>query len=428
MKKTFLLLGMVMTTLVGCQREGCTDPTALNYDNKAKKDDGGCVYDDPSGNTVKSGHITSDETWTSDQIYELAGKVVVDYGVTLTIMPGTIIKGQQGTGTLASALIVAQGGMINACGTPSEPIIFTSVLDNIELGQTSGTNLDENDSGMWGGLIICGKAPISAGNGDDISQIEGIPVSDSYGAFGGNNPADNSGSLCYISIRHGGAMIGAGNEINGLTLGGVGSGTYIDNIEIVGNLDDGVEFFGGTVNVTNIVVGFQGDDGIDIDMNYAGMIDNFIVVNGSVSDEALEIDGPEGMTYTNGLFTLINGTVFTFGVGPASADLKSDAQGTLNNVKMGLVKIRASYQNDCVDPKEDAFTHLTNATPTLVFNGCELTNVSVYTTSQNNAGTSGCPVPATDQLTAESLLTSTSAVGGSTTPFSWTWLSAQGKL
>jgi hypothetical protein len=428
MKKTLLLLGMVMTTLVSCQREGCTDPTAINYDQKAKKDDGNCVYDEPSGNTIKVGYITSDETWTSDQIYELAGKVVVGPGVTLTIMPGTIIKGQQGSGTLASALIVAQGGMINACGTPTQPIIFTSVLDNIELGQTSGTNLDESDNGMWGGLIICGEAPISAGNGDVISQIEGIPVTDSYGAFGGNNPADNSGSLCYISIRHSGALIGAGNEINGLTLGGVGNATYIDNIEIVGNLDDGVEFFGGTVNVTNIVVGFQGDDGIDIDMNYAGTVDNFIVVNSASSDEALEIDGPEGMTHTNGLFTLNNGTVYTFGGGTTSVDLKSKAQGTLNNVKLDLVKIRASYQNDCIDPKVDAFTHLTNANQTLTFNACEFNNIDVYTTSQNNAGTSSCTVSATDQLTAESSMTSTPAVGGSSTTFDWTWLNANGKL
>lgn len=418
-------------TLASCNRKGCTDPTALNYNEKAKKDDGNCEYAPvvtASETIVVSGSVATNTTWSAANIYELAGKVVVESGATLTIEAGTVIKGRQGAGTLASALVVAQGGMINANGTAAAPIIFTSVLDNIQPGELTGTNLTEADQGLWGGVIILGNAPISAADGDALSQIEGIPTSDAFGAFGGTNVADNSGSFTYISIRHGGALIGAGNEINGLTLGGVGTGTTISNIEVVANLDDGVEFFGGTVDASNILVGFQGDDGIDIDMNYSGTVSNFLVVNGANSDEALEIDGPEGTTYTNGMFTLLNGTCNVFGGGDARGDFKSKAQGTINNVDLGTAKIRASYQNACADPKTDAFTHLTDATPTLSFTSSAFTAVSVYTASDDGATTPNqCTVPAVDQAAAEAVMTSGTAAGGPTA-WGWTWMHVNNKL
>jgi hypothetical protein len=278
-------------------------------------------------------------------------------------------------------------------------------------------------------LIVLGNAPISAANGDAFAQIEGISVSDSFGAFGGNDPTDNSGTLSYISIRHGGALFGAGNEINGLTLGGVGSGTSISNIEVVTNFDDGIEFFGGTVNVTNVLIGFQGDDGLDIDMNYSGTVTNFTVVNGVDSDKGLEIDGPVGVTYLTGLFTLNDGNAYVYGGGAATADFKSKAQGTLNNVIFGIAKIRASYQNDCMDSKEDSFSHLSDNPATLVFNGCQFDAINVYTSSTDNSGSNDCTVnlPA-DQLTAEGLMTSSAAAGSTTTTFGWTWMSINGKI
>ena len=414
-------------------KKGCTDPTSINYDEKAKKDDGTCLEApvNPTQTSVvpKAGFISVDETWTSNNVYELIGKVVVESGITLTIEPGTIIKGKEGSGTLASALVIAQGAQINAVGTSSQPIIFTSILDNIEQGQLTGTNLSETDQGLWGGIIIAGFAPISAADGDVLSQIEGIPVTDAFGAFGGSDPLDNSGIMSYVSIRHGGALIGAGNEINGLTLGGVGSGTTISNIEIVSNLDDGIEFFGGTVNVSNILVGFQGDDGVDIDMNYSGTVSNFIVINGNNSDEAIEADGPEGITYTTGLFSLENGTAYFQGGTGANGDFKSKAQGTVTNVKFGTAKIRASYQNDCTDPKTDAFTYLTNGAPKLIFNACEFIDATVYTASQDDAAANDCTVFPADQTAAESVMTSSSATGASSSVFTgWTWCSINGKF
>ena len=233
---------------------------------------------------VVTGIITEDTYWYADTAYEMAGKVVVEEGATLFIEAGTTIQARDGQGSVSTALIIAQGGKIEAVGTPQAPIVFTSIYDQ---GQ-----LDESDQGLWGGIVILGKAPISADA--TPSLIEGIPANIGYGEYGGTDATDNSGVLKYISIRHAGTLLGDGNELNGLTLGGVGSGTVIDNIEVVGNLDDGIEFFGGCVDASNLLVWAQGDDAFDIDQAYAGTISNFVNVEGADSDHALEIDGPEG--------------------------------------------------------------------------------------------------------------------------------------
>ncbi|MEL4456865.1 hypothetical protein [Lutimonas vermicola] len=285
-----------------------------------------------TGLITKSGQITADETWTSNNIYILAGKVVVEDGITLTIEPGTIIKGQKGTGSLSSALIVARGGKIMAEGTSESPIIFTSIDDNIQVGQKAGTNLNESNNGLWGGVLILGYAKGSFKGDVTEVQIEGIPAGDTFGLYGGDDDDDNSGVFKYVSIRHGGALIGEGNEINGLTLGAVGRNTVIDNVEVVANFDDGVEFFGGTVNASNLIVWAQGDDGLDIDQAYAGTVTNSLVVLGEISDHAFEIDGPEGAYQAQ--FTISNTTIIGNGVTPGGeyADYRSKALGATNNI------------------------------------------------------------------------------------------------
>ena len=295
-------------------------------------DCGGPDCEECTGIIQKSGLITSNETWTANNIYVLNQKVVVEDGVTLTIEPGTIIKGAKGQGSLASALIIARGGKIMAMGTAENPIVFTSVDDNIQVGQKAGTNLNENNQQLWGGVLILGRAPGSFRGDVDEVQIEGIPASDEFGLYGGNDPDDNSGVFQYVSIRHGGELIGEGNEINGLTLGAVGRGTTINNVEVVANVDDGVEYFGGTVDTQNMLVWAQGDDGLDIDQAYSGTISNSVVILGNNSDHGLEIDGPEGEL--NGEFTLNNITL----IGNADtnngeyADYRSRAMGASNGV------------------------------------------------------------------------------------------------
>lgn len=329
--KRFLLPVIVFTTLffTGCFKDDDT-PIIIEEITIINEGNGNGGNED---NTVDvTGAITENTTWTNDNVYILNQKVVVDNGATLTIEAGTIIMGTPGTGSLASALIVARGSKINAVGTPSAPIIFTSSSDNIEIGQTAGTNLDENDRGLWGGVLILGNAPCSFSGDITEAQIEGIPADDTFGLYGGTDAADNSGVFSYVSIRHGGALIGEGNEINGLTLGGVGTGTVINNVEVVANIDDGIEFFGGTVNVSDLLVWAQGDDALDIDQAYSGTIDNAVVVLGDFSDHALEIDGPEGTA--NGAFTLQNATLIgnlTTDKGEY-ADFRSNAQGTTSNI------------------------------------------------------------------------------------------------
>ncbi|MCB0760561.1 MAG: T9SS type A sorting domain-containing protein [Flavobacteriales bacterium] len=212
------------------------------------------ITDDGSG--------TGTTTWTSDNVYILDGFVFINDGQVLTIEAGTVIKGAPGTGADASALIVARGGKIMAEGTESDPIIFTFQADPLDGSTPYSTK------GQWGGLIILGSAQLNSSPGE--SQIEGIPETEPRGLYGGNDDADDSGVVTYVSIRHGGTDIGAGNEINGLTLGGVGNGTVIEHIEIISNADDGIEFFGGTAEVKWACVAFVGDDSFDYDEGWRG--------------------------------------------------------------------------------------------------------------------------------------------------------------
>lgn len=239
---------------------------------------------------------TGTTTWTKDKEYIIEGKVYVNDGQVLTIEAGTVIKARQGSGTAASALIVARGGKIIAEGTALDPIIFTAESDDLE------GSLNINDNGLWGGLIILGSASINTPTGE--AHIEGIPISEPRGIFGGNNDQDNSGILRYVSIRHGGTDLGKDNEINGLTLGGVGSETIIDNIEVIANADDGVEIFGGTVNIGNLVVANCDDDAVDIDLGYRGNGQFWCLLqNSNYGDKLIEIDGGEeiktAQPYTN---------------------------------------------------------------------------------------------------------------------------------
>ncbi|MEE4215931.1 MAG: hypothetical protein V2I34_12760 [Bacteroidales bacterium] len=260
-------------------------------------------------------NIAADETWETGKIYILEGRIAVLDGVTLTIEPGVIVKGEAGSGSNATALLIARGGTLLAEGTATEPIIFTTIADQILPGEIASPNMDPTTNGLWGGLLVLGKAPISADA--PAVQIEGIPPSDLNGLYGGDVPADNSGIIKYISIRHGGANIGEGNEINGLTLGGVGSGTVIENVEIVANQDDGIEWFGGKVNVSNALVWNTGDDAIDADQSWGGTLNNAIIVN--PGDECFELDGPEGTM--NDKYTILNVSAYA---GP-------DTEGLVDN-------------------------------------------------------------------------------------------------
>ena len=238
--------------------------------------------------------ITANTTWTKNNTYILEGYTFVVAPAQLTIQPGTVIKGRQTTGSSAAALIITRGAKIDASGTAEEPIIFTSILD-----QLNG-NLKETDTQLWGGIIILGNAAInSRANSQPAGtppqdQVEGLSVTGAeagFATFGGTDDNDNSGTLRYVSIRHGGAVIGGDNEINGLTLGGVGRGTTIEYIEVFANKDDSIEFFGGTVNVRYFVSAFGNDDGVDYDQGWRGRMQFALVLGTDITSESQDKGG-----------------------------------------------------------------------------------------------------------------------------------------
>jgi len=318
--------GTIVVTFSAGNTEGAGSVVLTLSDQESQSVSATAVLDIVGVPTVSvTENISENSKWETGKIYILEGRITVVPGVTLTIQPGVIIKGREGSGSNATALLIARGAKLMAEGTANSPIIFTSVADQILPGEISSPNLEPTLNGLWGGLLILGNAPISA-DAPSVG-IEGIPPSDLNGLYGGTDPLDNSGSLKFISIRHGGANIGEGNEINGLTLGGVGSGTLIENIEVVSNQDDGIEFFGGTVNVRNVVIWNTGDDAIDTDQSWAGTLDNFIVVN--PGDECFELDGAEGSMEAR--HSIINGTI-NAGDAEGLADLDDNSIVTMNNI------------------------------------------------------------------------------------------------
>jgi hypothetical protein len=201
----------------------------------------------------------------------LDGLVYVRPGATLTIQPGVIVKGKAApsasTGDLASGLVVMQGARLVADGQAGQPIVFTAEADDV----SDRFDLDETNRGLWGGVILLGRATNNRG----IRNVEGIPVSDDtrYGCDGASIPCDDnddSGVLRYVSIRHGGFGFQPDSEINGLTMGAVGRGTVIDHVEVFANSDDSYEWFGGTVDTRHLVAAFSGDDEFDWDTGFTG--------------------------------------------------------------------------------------------------------------------------------------------------------------
>ncbi len=362
------------------------------------------------GSVTVSENIVSDVTWTANNIYTLGKRIAVESGATLTIEAGTIIKGATGTGTQASALVIAQGGKIMAMGTESNPIIMTSILDDILPGQINGSNLDELENGLWGGLLILGEAPISVDGDALTAQIEGIPADDITGLYGGTNPTDDSGVLTYVSVRHGGAVIGSDNEINGITLGGVGSSTVIENIEVVGNKDDGIEWFGGTVDVKNALVWAADDDAIDVDQAYSGTIDNVVVIAFSGTDHGLEIDGPEGSAA--GECTITNVTIK--GADDELGNYRDGASAITSNVYFfGFEKV--------ADGEGDLSLDDATSLSTAKFSNLEVT-LTPDATDISDMLKSGTDEFGT--IVAEGANT----VGASTEVFNWTYAKAAGAL
>lgn len=381
-----------------------------------------------TGNELVNSNITSNTTWTNNNIYQLQSRIIVEPGATLTIEPGTIIKGESGDGANATALIVAKGAKIMAEGTSSAPIIFTTDIDDIEPGQIDSPNLDENTSGQWGGLIILGNAPISDESNSGTEQIEGIPGDVTLAEYGGNDPNDNSGILSYVSIRHGGTRLGDGDEVNGLTLGGVGNGTVIDHVEVVANLDDGIEFFGGTVNASNLVVWAADDDALDIDQGYSGTIDNAVVIAFSGTDHGLEIDGPEGSAA--GSFTMTN--VSVKGVDDEIANFRDGATGTINGAYFFNFVSPATDTNGAEEEGGTGEGDLTFSDDNTVLaytnGGLAFSNIEISLAASTTIADVFPDFTVEDQGAVSAVDAGTNTVGANVSILGWTFASIRGAL
>jgi hypothetical protein len=237
---------------------------------------------------VVTSAITSNTTWTRNNVYILDTKIFVEAGALLTIEPGTVIKGRaKANPSDATALVIARGARINANGTATAPIIFTAESDNLS---TSSPNLTASDRGLWGGVVILGRARINTVSGQ--GNVEGIATTDARGIYGGTDDDDNSGVFRYVQIKHSSAIVAANVELNALTLGGVGRGTTIEYVDCYAANDDGVEFFGGTVNTKFMISSFNDDDNFDWDEGFRGKGQFWFAIGASdKGNQAMEMDG-----------------------------------------------------------------------------------------------------------------------------------------
>ena len=287
---------------------------------------------------VLEGRLNADKTLTAAYYYLLRGAVFVEGGATLTIEPGVKIFGEQATN---GTLIITQGSKIMANGTASDPIVMSS--DAFE-----GTRA----RGQWGGLIINGNAPTNQG----VTFGEG-----DTGAFGGNNPADSSGVLRYVRVEYAGIEFSPDNELNGIAFQGVGSGTVVEHVQVHMNQDDGVEMFGGTVNLKYVMVTGARDDSFDWTDGWTGNA-QFLVVQqyGDDADNGFEVDNSnkDNEALPRSAATIYNVTLVGDPSGPESDNgmlIREGAAGTFANfIVTGFNKVGLDINNEATHAQADS--------------------------------------------------------------------------
>ena len=249
-----LLMSSLVLGTVSCDdKEDTVDPIVNTSDFK--------VDVNKFEGTITNGVVTLDAT----KEHKLTGKLIIANGAKLVIPAGTVIVGTGGT---SAYIAVAQGGKIEVNGTATNPVVMTSA---------------EKAPGKWGGLVICGKAPINKG------ATATAEVSDL--TYGGTEANDNSGSIKYLRIEYAGANFSSEKEFNGLSLFGVGNGTTIEYVQLTKGSDDGIEFFGGTVNTKYIVSSYNEDDMFDWTEGWNGTNENWYgVQDASTGNRGIEAD------------------------------------------------------------------------------------------------------------------------------------------
>jgi len=252
-----------------------------------------------------------------------------------------------------AAIIVERGGRIYANGTASAPITFTSIDQEQDNGPVYTDSLSTVEvtpgvRGKWGGIVLAGRAPTNAV--PELARIEGLHDV----AYGGADPHDSSGVLRYVRIWHAGHLVGIDNELNGLTLAGVGDHTVIEFCEVAYSLDDGVSLFGGTVNVKYLSVLFPGDDAIDVDTGYRGKMQYVFVMVGAQGDHAIEMDSGTAdldvSPRTSAQFssvTLLGAPASALGRGRSLLSVRSGSAGGVSNAVLGFAKDAGLEMQSC---------------------------------------------------------------------------------
>ncbi len=268
---------------------------------------------------VVTNEITGTESWTNNFYYVLRGAVFVREGATLNIQAGTRVIGEAGS---VGTLIVERGGRLNAIGTRTAPIVFTS-------DQPVGSR----SRGDWGGIILNGRAPVNLEGGQGAGEGD-------TGVYGGNDPNDNSGSLSYVRVEFAGVEFSPDNELNGIAFQAVGRGGSYDHIQVHMNRDDALEWFGGTADIKYAVASNAADDSFDWTFGWTGRA-QFVAITqrGDDADNGIEADNNE---FNNNLLPRANPQIYNItmcgdpdrnegGEGPRAANLRRGTAFTIRN-------------------------------------------------------------------------------------------------
>jgi hypothetical protein len=307
--------------------------TSCNEDDEVQSQPTASIDPNNFRGTIESGETVLN----AGVVYKLTGKLQINNGAILTIPAGTKIEATGGT---SAYIAVAQGGKLNVKGTAANPVIMTS-------------GLATKKAGDWGGVVICGKAPINTttgGTGTAQSEVGDL-------AYGGSVANDNSGSITYLRIEYAGAAFSSSKEFNGVSLFGVGSGTVFQNVEAYAGADDGFEFFGGTVNTSNLISIGNEDDQFDWTEGWNGTNTNWYgKISFGKGNRGIEADNLEA-NFTNTPISNPTITGITL-IGPGStADatsypennafkLRRGTKGVFSNVVLSAWKQGFSVDND----------------------------------------------------------------------------------
>lgn len=416
--KNFFLVVIAALSLTACRENDSLAESNSSFNMQSAS----AEYFTASGLPVTSvnSNIVTNTTWSG--VVEIDGIVSVKDGAVLTIQPGTFIKSKPNSNNTATGvLVITKTGRIDAQGTSSQPIVFTSynLLDGDE--STSAA------PGDFGGVIILGNAPTN--NGNTTTNIEGLSGSDFY--YGGTNTSHDGGILKYVRIEFAGFDLlapNSGNEINGLTLGGVGSGTTLDHIQVSYGKDDSFEFFGGTVNASNLVSFASDDDNFDFDQGYTGTITNALALANYNSTHSLSGGNPD----SNGIELDNNsaGTLTTLLTHPIINNLtvigaKNNTQGTLYENGIHVRRYGQLTLNDALVSGYPTGIRVEGTGSALAALNLSTIYAHGFTTAVTGAGTSGITNTATGTPAATFFLTGGNAFfnegSWSIAPRSWSY-------